>query len=246
MRQSSFSVIDTVLIMSDSIKDIHTLSLSVGDGHFRSSFSHILKNDHHAFIVQKSEKLASALYLITSYLAVDEPLRTKLRRCALDLLSSTTDVRHTGEPHETFDSRCLEIGAILRLSERAGLVSSMNAKILCNEYAELASFVREHRDKIFGGHITQDTKQAPPKTDSIGHSIVHRTNNGKRHSHRQSSILSLFDKKDRITVKDAVSAIDGCSEKTIQREIMSLVTDGVLLKEGERRWSTYRRAQNTL
>jgi hypothetical protein len=232
--------------MSDSKKDTYSVSLSTGDSNFRSIFSSILRNDHHTFVLQKCEKLASALYMITGYMSNNEPLRTKLRTCALDLVSSTADVRHGGDQHETFGSRCLEIGTILRLSERAGLVSSMNAKILCDEYAELASFVREHRDTIFGGHVIQDTKQAPARSDSIGHSIVHRTNNGKRHSHRQDSILSLFDKKDKITVKDAVSAIEGCSEKTIQREIMSLVADGVLLKEGERRWSTYRRAQNPL
>lgn len=226
---------------------MHSVSLSIGDGNFRSIFTSILKNDHHAFIVQKSEKLASALYIITSYLTDDEPLRTKLRRSALDLVSLATDVRHGGEQYETFGSRCLEIGTILRLSERAGLVSSMNAKILCGEYAELASFVHEHKDTIFGGHIIiQDAKQAPTKPDSIGHSIINRTNNGKRHSNRQNIILSLFDKKDKITIRDAVSAVEGCSEKTIQREVMSLVEDGVLLKEGERRWSTYRRAQNPL
>ena len=56
---------------------------------------------------------------------------------------------------------------------------------------------------------------------------------------RRATILGLVQKKDRITVKDASNVIKDCSEKTIQRELLALVKQGVLKKEGERRWSTY-------
>lgn len=56
---------------------------------------------------------------------------------------------------------------------------------------------------------------------------------------RRAAILGLVQKKDRITVKDATNVIKDCSEKTIQRELLALVKQGVLKKEGERRWSTY-------
>jgi len=56
---------------------------------------------------------------------------------------------------------------------------------------------------------------------------------------RRATILSLVQKKDRITVKDVTTVVKDCSEKTIQRELLALVKQGVLKKEGERRWSTY-------
>jgi hypothetical protein len=56
---------------------------------------------------------------------------------------------------------------------------------------------------------------------------------------RRATILGLLQRKDRITVKDVSSIIRDCSEKTIQRELLALVAQGVLKKEGERRWSTY-------
>jgi hypothetical protein len=239
--------------MADSRKDIYNLSLNISDSNFRSVFSGFLKNDHHTFVVQKTEKLASALYLITGYMSVEEPLRTKLRTCALDLVSSVADAGHASDELKHFGPRCLEIGTILRLSERAGLVSPMNAKILCEEYAELASFVRDHFDKIFGAHVVRDGANVPVHErvagqvpESIGRPLSNRTNNSKRHSNRQEIIIGLFSTKDTISIKDAVSAIEGCSEKTIQREIMSLVDEGVLVKEGKRRWSRYRKAQNSL
>ncbi len=63
-----------------------------------------------------------------------------------------------------------------------------------------------------------------------------------RHSERKTVILDLIDKKQRVTIKDISDVVKDCSEKTIQRELASLVEGGVLKREGERRWSTYMRA----
>jgi hypothetical protein len=61
-----------------------------------------------------------------------------------------------------------------------------------------------------------------------------------RKGDRRDSILSLVKSQASISVKDAARAIPGCSEKTVQRELLAMVAEGVLTKEGERRWSTYR------
>ena len=56
---------------------------------------------------------------------------------------------------------------------------------------------------------------------------------------RQEMILSMLKDNKVLTVKDFSKEIKGCSEKTIQRELLSLVSSGTLKKEGERRWSRY-------
>lgn len=56
---------------------------------------------------------------------------------------------------------------------------------------------------------------------------------------RQDIILSMLKNGVKLTVKDFAKNIKDCSEKTIQRELLTLVTKGVLKKEGERRWSKY-------
>lgn len=56
---------------------------------------------------------------------------------------------------------------------------------------------------------------------------------------RRNIILRLAREKNEITIKDVSSVISGCSEKTLQRELIALVKDNVLKKEGERRWSRY-------
>jgi hypothetical protein len=65
---------------------------------------------------------------------------------------------------------------------------------------------------------------------------------------RRQQILDLVKSKGNaaqggsIQIKDVAAVITDCSEKTIQRELSSLVEDGLLVKEGDRRWTTYRLA----
>ncbi len=61
----------------------------------------------------------------------------------------------------------------------------------------------------------------------------------KDKGNRQEIILSMLKSGVKLTIKDFAKNIKDCSEKTIQRELSSLVSKGVLKKEGERRWSKY-------
>lgn len=56
---------------------------------------------------------------------------------------------------------------------------------------------------------------------------------------RKAIILTLLKRKPFVTIKDVSNIITDCSEKTIQRELLGMVAEGVLKKEGERRWSRY-------
>jgi hypothetical protein len=56
---------------------------------------------------------------------------------------------------------------------------------------------------------------------------------------RQSFIIQILKKKKDLTIKDISTIFHDCSEKTIQRELALLVGDGVVVREGERRWTKY-------
>ncbi|MEX0934131.1 MAG: hypothetical protein WD003_02680 [Candidatus Paceibacterota bacterium] len=60
---------------------------------------------------------------------------------------------------------------------------------------------------------------------------------------RRTAIIQLLKAKGELTIKEISSVVDGWSEKTIQRELMSLIDKGEVVREGERRWSTYRLVQ---
>jgi hypothetical protein len=61
----------------------------------------------------------------------------------------------------------------------------------------------------------------------------------KDKNNRQEIIISMLKGGLHLTIKDFAQNIKDCSEKTIQRELLAMVSKGVLKKEGERRWSKY-------
>ena len=56
---------------------------------------------------------------------------------------------------------------------------------------------------------------------------------------RQKAIIDALKDKKKLTVKEILSFMDDCGEKTVQRELYELVDKGVLKKVGEKRWSAY-------
>ena len=56
---------------------------------------------------------------------------------------------------------------------------------------------------------------------------------------RKTLILSLIKEKKEIGIADAVHIMKGVSTKTVQRELTAMVGEGILKKEGDRRWSRY-------
>jgi hypothetical protein len=58
-------------------------------------------------------------------------------------------------------------------------------------------------------------------------------------TNRRDEILAIIKQKKEVSVKDIRTLISDCSEKTIQRELLALVSEGILKKVGEKRWSRY-------
>ncbi len=56
---------------------------------------------------------------------------------------------------------------------------------------------------------------------------------------RRDEILRIIKARGSVTIKDITESVRDCSEKTVQRELMSLVDSKLVKKTGERRWSKY-------
>lgn len=222
-----------------------------------NNFVGLLSNNHHIFVVRKSERLASALYVITGFMPSEEPIRTRLRICALEVIThSASPYELQGSGAERFESRCTEIVSILQTAHYSGLISEMNAKLISEEYVSLAAFVRANTARISErGHLIakssvmgQNPGSSNVRQRGVGllkdrAKFNDSSPDGKRTTldGRKELILKVFDKKESVSIKDVVSFIPGVGEKTIQRDILSLVASGVLTKSGSRRWTTYRK-----
>lgn len=79
----------------------------------------------------------------------------------------------------------------------------------------------------------------PQSRERIAPQFPHNGNSDSGRSDRRKIILALAKQKPAINVGDVARSIPGVSEKTIQRELLAMVAEGILKKKGERRWSTY-------
>jgi hypothetical protein len=79
-----------------------------------------------------------------------------------------------------------------------------------------------------------------PKGQDKGHiHLSENTSDRTRHSERQTAILSILRAKGPSYIKDISTLIRDVSEKTIQRELQALTSVGIVLREGDRRWTQY-------
>jgi hypothetical protein len=94
-----------------------------------------------AFFLQKSEKLATAVYMITDIIDSREPVRWKIREEAMEILSLMSaplgDASSKWNVLYRITQAIERIEHILMLARNAKLISSMNASVVMKEYAEL-------------------------------------------------------------------------------------------------------------
>lgn len=94
--------------------------------------------------------------------------------------------------------------------------------------------LRAYKGQINAKKILKDSTMSSETPVSIKSDAVETSG-----TQREVLIVDLLKTKNNLTVKDFTSVIKGFSDKTIQRELLRLVSVGVLKKVGERRWSRY-------
>ncbi len=194
-------------------------------------------------IIKRLGKIASAIYLITSFFDDKEPLKWRLRTLSANLVS---------ERIKDKSSTTREILSLFSVAKTAGLVSEMNFNILSHELSKLEQEAEKPLDLAFFREMTKDEMALPQpqRTEYIKDKTIESKTTEKsilkefgaisvKKNSRQSSIIAILKRKKEIMIKDVLPLISGCSEKTIQRELSAMVRSSVLRKVGEKRWSRY-------
>ena len=164
-------------------------------------------------------------------------------------------------------SHMYEVVSLLEISSITKLVSENNAHIIKEEIAKLAKDIKSHQEAnqsgsnlkksffvvdtaqnnnvLYKGHKGHSEKEmsfinkTPKETFKRTSVPKPQKNEGLIKEDRSNKIMKVIQEKGQVTIKDVTETFDGISEKTIQRELQKMVSNGVLKKEGERRWSTY-------
>ncbi len=200
--------------------------------------------------IKKTEKLATAIYMLTSFFDEKEPMKWRLRELSAKLVS-------------LHDNQAVvqEIMSLLTVAKHAGLITDMNFEIIHKEFARLlpepSTFqnlllseatkpVTSTEVKIPNFYTASSVPVKDKPTEILSMQKAPLKEFGAvavKKNNRQSVIIGLLKRKKEIMIKDVSPLIDGVSEKTIQRELLAMVQSGILKKEGEKRWSRYSLAQ---
>ena len=224
------------------------------------------------FLVKKTEKILKATYLITNFFDTREPLKWSLRELSGNVLNKIVNLSYSslGDREKNvldFISESMKLGSMLETAGIAGLISQTNFHILKQELEHVIRFVESKHethyltatsfvlDKDFfdasikdsGVQSVKDTYKTQKQPD-----VFYKDKGQSKSSYvpsvsninedRTSKIVELANKLDWFSVKDIGISLKNVSEKTIQRDLISMVEKGVLEKSGERRWSRYKLA----
>ena len=191
---------------------------------------------------KRPEKLASAIYLITSFLNDQEPLKWKLRSLASEFISLAVSLRERQAVLSTTRDIILNITGLLSVAKNVGLISAENNDLM---QAEFAKYVGALDHSV---SVSDFLKVESPRSEikKLGEAPVLKDKSLKefgavsvKKNSRQNIIIAILKRKKEVMIKDVSPLISGCSEKTIQRELSAMVQTGILRKVGEKRWSRY-------
>lgn len=255
-------------IQRDSVKDT-----SFG------SFSPVPIWQDHSSYYSKTNKLITALYMVTDTMEKEEPIRLKLRTLAVEVLSDITAMLRT-----PFDTKKIDqILSFLNIASDVRMISEMNFNILKKEFTELKESIQQfisqnnlwfeelisrpsdveisspigHINRLksqnnlsfIKGHGTRIGVQKGSTLMKALSKVGGENEFGLLKNKRREEIITIIKERKNTNVTDGATITDikngakgilvSCGEKTLQRELISMVKDNVLKKTGEKRWSQY-------
>jgi hypothetical protein len=189
--------------------------------------------------ISKGQKIVAAVYLVTKHLSDREPLKTELRDRAVKFVCSL------GEESKSYLEQLETLlgGAVL-----AGLISEKNTSIIVYEsklfYQNNNSFEEGVLVEVFGQKDTfvikkDSLKSANPVSFKNYQKDAVSTNINNFKTDRKDKILSFINDRKSAVIKDITTLFPEVSEKTIQRELNTLIETGKITKRGNKRWSIY-------
>lgn len=227
----------------------------------KSIFTNIFEKDiRRVFIYKKAERLAKAIHLITPAFAESVSLKNRIDAIAVGLIDAA--ILSPVIARTALSRELLALSSVLSIARTGGVLSAMNAELIAREahmllhevasYEEprlsfdetpsLSDIARNTSSREESSHSSGAFKKQPTtKTQTFHKGHIKDTEHlsDSPIKDRRDAILSVIKNKGTASIKDISTLVRGVSEKTIQRELSSLIDLRIVSKQGERRWSTY-------
>lgn len=243
-----------------------------------------INKDIYDFVTKKTEKLVTALYMVSDCMETDDAIKGKIRLLGVQLLSeiynfSTLSPLNKNTHIDLLLSKINEIISLVGISNNIGFISDMNSSILRKEFKSLVYELDLEKDKnsnipfslneemfsvnrpehrqyfIKDNYKGQNNKSFNTMSDIKIEDSLLRTNKitdeqrekkSQSKKERHDTIISIIkdkntkDGEEGVSIKDIANQFKDCSEKTIQRDLNSLITKNLIKKTGSKRWSRYK------
>jgi hypothetical protein len=209
----------------------------------------------------KVQKLTEALYRVTELFPDKEPLKWQLRDNAVEILDfmllvENKEVFNTGNIFDLFR----KMNYLLQLaSSSSAFISKINFEVLRREYLILVEEINKMqvpkeitspKDLL----VISNGQSVISNGHSNGHDGQPNGHNGqkenKEKNKEQIDLIDLLDKRKKQiltvikpnewkTIQEIAGSLPGISIKNIQRVLLDMVENGILRKEGDKRWRKY-------
>lgn len=225
----------------DTIKDVLGTEFVYSKGFYNNVF-------------KKTEKIVSAVFFILqrqeqqvsikdeSYIA-SEIQKTSLALLALLSETLITDEARAHRHLHRVSQHLILLTSLVSVAVSGGVIAHAYGSIITAEIASVLDSVREY-DGGGKGVAEKSRVQPAEKKERVTSSPVesataHTSAPAVVTQDRKERILEIVRDKGHVSIKDISDTIKDVSEKSIQRDLNSLIEKGQIIRQGERRWSTY-------
>ncbi|MEK7598975.1 MAG: DeoR family transcriptional regulator [Patescibacteria group bacterium] len=221
-------------------------------------------------IYERTQKITEALYRVTDLFSEKEPLKWLLRREGLEIFNSLLKIKSSAPNErlrmlELISDQIKHAVRVLDLASSGSFISEANFQVLKREYESLIDFMTARNSELLTetiavlsigqtpiGHISNGQKQQEQEKTTIQiqkeikkHGILENKEKPSEKSdglnERRDKIISIIKNRDWVSIGELTQEFGGqISEKTIQRDLAGMASEGLLLKEGDKRWRKYK------
>jgi hypothetical protein len=221
-----------------------------------NSESVMLENiEYYKYIFKKTEKIACSVFYIlrnSGSISQNDLVQSDLEDAAKNLLDiSLESLKSTRVAIDAYASELrhalISLESNLRIAHASRYLGTEILEVFLHEIDSVQRTLRKYTERGTQNPLTvlteytEVTRERKPARIRIGERQATQVNGGvENKTSRKDRVLAVLKDKGEATIKDIIDVVTDCSEKTIQRELISLIKDNVIVREGERRWSKYK------
>jgi hypothetical protein len=194
-----------------------------------------VSHEHRSWFIDVVDEAADVPHVLAHFVAGDIAIELVLA----DIFSLMSSVRLSGTRGYIARDTALYIAQEYELMAQKLTAGTQLSPFVSPQDFSVPEFLLQQKppDALSIQNIPQrfETKHAPPTPTKVNKGGV-----GATQGERRGVILHFVLQNKGVSIKEICAVVPDCSEKTVQRELGALIAEGLIKREGERRWSIYK------